>query len=102
MKNIGVDLTKISRFANKDINFAKRILSISELAIYKKVPKERKPLFLARTWAIKEAIFKANNDYAKFTEIDLSKKDKKWVFKNFSISISHDDDFIIAFVVEND
>ncbi|RIV16979.1 holo-ACP synthase [Mycoplasmopsis gallopavonis] len=101
MKNIGVDLTKISRFVAASDSFAQRILSPAEYSDYLKITNEKKALFLARAWAIKEAIFKANNSYFSFSKIELQKINHRWTFKNFSISISHDGDDLIAFVIEN-
>ncbi|QGZ97306.1 4'-phosphopantetheinyl transferase superfamily protein [Mycoplasma sp. NEAQ87857] len=98
---IGVDITHISRFEKADINFAKRILSIDEFNQFIKLKTEQKALFLARAWAIKEAIFKANNKYYRFSQINLKKYNNRWHFLNFSISISHDQDILIAFVLEN-
>ncbi|VEU70284.1 4'-phosphopantetheinyl transferase superfamily protein [Mycoplasmopsis glycophila] len=101
MKNIGVDITKISRFENASLAFAHRILSSSEFEKFLMLEDAKKPLFLARAWAIKEAIFKANNDYFSYSKIELIKKNHRWTFLNFSISISHDGDTLIAFVIEN-
>ncbi|MCU4706930.1 4'-phosphopantetheinyl transferase superfamily protein [Mycoplasma sp. CSL7503-lung] len=99
--NVGVDLVKISRFNDKSLTFAKRILSQNELEEYNSLPDEQKTLFLARSWAIKEAIFKANNEYFDFSKISLRKENKVWKFEEFAISISHEDDFLIAFVIVN-
>ncbi|WP_036452286.1 4'-phosphopantetheinyl transferase superfamily protein [Mycoplasma buteonis] len=100
MKHVGVDLTTISRFENIPNGFEKRFLSKWELEQFYLLQPSKKALFLARSWAIKEAIFKANNQYHTFTNIELRKKDHRWTFKNFEISISHEKDLLIAFVVE--
>ncbi|VEU74557.1 Holo-[acyl-carrier protein]synthase [Mycoplasmopsis citelli] len=102
MLNIGVDLTKISRFKDKDLSFAKKILSPNELIEFINLPSEKQALFLARSWAIKEAIFKSDNTYSQFSEINLTKTNNKWNFRNFSISISHDGDLLVAMVVKNE
>ncbi|QKT05469.1 4'-phosphopantetheinyl transferase superfamily protein [Mycoplasma sp. OR1901] len=97
--NVGIDLVKISRFENKSIKFAKRILGNEEFNCYINLPDDKKTLFLARSWAIKEAIFKADNSYFNFSQIDLKKENKVWKFKNFAISISHEEGFLVAFVI---
>ncbi|WP_036463673.1 4'-phosphopantetheinyl transferase superfamily protein [Mycoplasmopsis sturni] len=99
MQTNGVDITRISRFKNKDYKFAKRILSEDELFEFMREKSENQPLYLARAWAIKEAIFKADNTYAEFQKITLKKINKRWTFKDFKISISHEGDYLIAFVI---
>ncbi|WP_027121211.1 holo-ACP synthase [Mycoplasma leonicaptivi] len=103
MFNIGVDLTRISRFKDKKNSFLKRVLSEFELKIYNNFQtSEEKTLFLARSWAIKEAIFKADNKFYKFNQINLQKKNNIWFFTNeFKISISHEGDYLVAFVIKN-
>ncbi|EIE41061.1 holo-acyl-carrier protein synthase [Mycoplasmopsis canis UF31] len=97
----GVDLTRISRFKDKSLIFAKKILSANEFQEFQKLSDiDSKSLFLARSWAIKEAIFKADNQYFNFSSIDLIKINKRWTFKDFSISISHEGDLLIAFVTK--
>ncbi|KKB26666.1 Holo-[acyl-carrier protein] synthase [Mycoplasmopsis meleagridis] len=99
--NIGVDLVKISRFNNKTEGFIKRILHREEYAYFTDINDNLKTKTLATFWAIKEAIFKANNSYYSFAKILLKKENNKWIHPNFSISISHEDDYLIAFVIEN-
>ncbi|WP_134110870.1 holo-ACP synthase [Mycoplasmopsis mustelae] len=96
---IGVDLTRISSFENKKESFIKRILSPQEFLAYQQTPKNLQTLFLARSWAIKEAIFKADNRHFSFAKINIYKKNNVWNFKNFKISISHEGDYLIAFVI---
>ncbi|BBA22461.1 ACP synthase [Mycoplasmopsis bovirhinis] len=97
----GVDITQISRFENKSIKFARRILSDGEYELFKKLVNSKdKALFLARAWAIKEAIFKADNQYFEFSKINLVKLNNRWTFQNFAISISHEGNWLIAFVVK--
>ncbi|QNM93701.1 4'-phosphopantetheinyl transferase superfamily protein [Mycoplasma sp. Pen4] len=101
MYRIGVDLTNIKRFENVKNSFIKRVLSPGELDEYQKIELiESKIRFLARSWAIKEAIYKADNQYADFRKINLVKQNHIWTFKDFAISISYEGDFIIAFVVK--
>ncbi|MGZ9755657.1 4'-phosphopantetheinyl transferase superfamily protein [Mycoplasma sp. 394] len=96
---IGVDITHISRFVNKSNSFIDRLLSADELVKFDKLKQKQKQLFLARSWAIKEAIFKADNQYYKFKEIDIKKINNRWIFKDFIITISHEKDILVAFVI---
>ncbi|UUM19943.1 MULTISPECIES: holo-ACP synthase [unclassified Mycoplasma] len=102
MLNIGVDIAKISRFKDAKFSLIQKILSKQELIDYQNTSSEHQALFLARSWAIKEAIFKSDNSYSQFSKINLTKVNNKWTFNNFSISISHEDDFVIAMVVKNE
>ncbi|UVD81520.1 4'-phosphopantetheinyl transferase superfamily protein [Mycoplasma iguanae] len=95
---IGIDITRISRFQNKSENFAKRILSHNEFLEYKKI--DDKAYFLALRWAIKEALFKADNTLLSFQKINISKINKKYFYKNFQITTSKEDDYLIACVVK--
>lgn len=100
---IGVDIVKINRFANKSDYFARRILSNRELNYYnQQIDIDSKTRVLASIWAIKEAIFKADNQNASFQKIELEHTDKGWKSQNFDISISHDEDagILIAFVIK--
>lgn len=98
---IGVDITNIKRFLNKDLNFVKRVLSEAEIEIYLRIKNEdSKAKFLARTWAIKEAIFKADNSYVNFNKITILKKEGRYCFEDFLISTSDEENFLIAFVTK--
>ncbi|SJZ44668.1 4'-phosphopantetheinyl transferase superfamily protein [Mycoplasmopsis verecunda] len=104
MISIGVDITNISRFYNKSQNFIMRALSPSEISELNKLSDNyQRAKFLARSWAIKEAIFKADNTYINFSKINLQKDPTThlWKFKDFLISISYADDYVIAFVQKN-
>lgn len=95
---IGIDITSINRFEKKDEKFAKKILSKEEILLW--TNEEFKARFLATRWAIKEAIFKSNNDFSCFNKINLKKENGKYIFKNFEISTSNEDDYIIAIALE--
>ncbi|WP_322962362.1 4'-phosphopantetheinyl transferase superfamily protein [Mycoplasmopsis cynos] len=98
---IGTDLTTVSRFKNKSQKFAEKILSEQEYVQFQKMEDERqKSLFLARVWAIKESIYKADNCFYDFRKINLVKINGRWTFRDFSISISHERNLLIAFVVK--
>lgn len=96
---IGVDITSIKRFANRKLNFVKKVLSDEEFIEWEKV--ENKDLYIAQRWAIKEAIFKANNDYHDYHKINIIRDEKGvFIFKNFKISTSKENEYVIAFVME--
>ncbi|MGZ9413128.1 holo-ACP synthase [Mycoplasma sp. 480] len=97
---IGVDIISISRFKGKKENFIKRILSENEWNSFIKT--ENKEKFLATRWAIKEAIFKADNKYFNFKQIDIYKENKKYKFQNFEISTSNDEDTVIAVAIKKE
>lgn len=95
---IGVDITSINRFKDKKINFFKRIFSDEEFKEWEK--SENKELYAAQRWAIKEAIFKADNNFHNFHNINLKRNEKGvFVFKNFKISTSKENEYVIAFVM---
>lgn len=95
---IGIDMTKISRFKNADMELIKRILTKKEILKY--TLSLDKPKFLARSWAIKEALFKANNQLSSFNKIELENINDKWTYQNYLISTTEEDDYLIAFVIE--
>ena len=96
---IGVDLTNISRFENKDEKFVSKILHPQEIIEYNKAAD--KALFLARYWSIKEALYKSDNKLFKFNEIYISKKDdKKYNYNNYLITTSREGDLYISFVLK--
>lgn len=98
---IGVDLATISRFYDKDLNFVKHVLTNKEIEEYNKIfDKENKAKYLASRWAIKEAIYKADNSLYHFWEIEINKVDKKYQHDKFEISTSHENDLVIAIVTE--
>ncbi|UWD34094.1 4'-phosphopantetheinyl transferase superfamily protein [Mesomycoplasma molare] len=93
---IGVDLTQISRFKNKKETFVRKILSKNEILEYEN--SENKEKFLATRWAIKEAIFKADNSFFEFNLIDIKKENKRYKFREFEISTSYENNLVIAIV----
>lgn len=96
---IGVDITSIKRFKNKNIAFVKKVLSLEEFNEWENV--ENKELYLAQKWSIKEAIFKANNNYHNYAKMNIVReKNGKFSFKNFLISTSKENEYVIAFVME--
>lgn len=96
---IGVDITSVKRFEGKKISFVKKILSDEEFQEWESV--ENKELFLAQRWSIKEALFKANNKLHDFHNINVTRNEKGvFEYKNFKISTSKENEYVIAFVVE--
>ncbi len=96
---VGIDITSIDRFKNKDEKFANKILSNEEFLEWSNT--EYKALYLAKRWAIKEAIFKSDNQFSIFSNINLEKINNKYRFKNFEISTSREDDYVIAIALKN-
>ncbi|RTZ68697.1 MAG: peptide transporter [Tenericutes bacterium] len=95
---LGIDITKISRFNKPTKAFIKKILHPKEILKYEN--EEDKSLFLASRWAIKESLYKANNKYFHFNKINIEKKDNKYVFEEFQISTSKEEDYYIAVVTK--
>lgn len=98
---IGTDIVKIDRVK---IDVA-RFLGPRELMHFGNLKDEHQQRFLAGRWAAKEAIFKAlddkEHDYKKF-DIYYNESGKPVVdFENYkvNISISHDGEYAVAYVV---
>ena len=91
---LGIDLTKVSRFKNKSDTFVKRILNIEEIKEYHK--SYDKSFYLANIWAIKEALFKADNKLSNFSEIRIIKSNGVYNYNNFKISTSNENGYIVA------
>lgn len=100
IKGIGVDLLSINR-----INFkiAKKVLSIEEKEIFDSIDNENlKREFLAERFAVKEALFKADNKYFDYDKITvLNDETGKPYLKDVNglVSIAHDNGMVCAFVV---
>ena len=93
---IGIDLTSIKRFKNKKLNFVQKVLSDDEFLEWQNI--ENKELYLAQRWSIKEAIFKANNDFHDFKKINIKRNSKGvFEFQDFKISTSKENEYVIAF-----
>ncbi len=100
IKGIGVDIVKLSRIKISNLSF----LSKAEIKIFNSISDANKISFLAGRWAAKEAIFKAwdkaPNDFRKI-EIFNDKNGKPYLKdkNNILISISHGQDYAIAFAI---
>ena len=99
MITIGVDITSIKRFEDKKINFIKKVLSDNEFIEYTNRT-ITDLVYVAQRWAIKEALFKANNNLHDYHLINIE-RDKKGIFKykNYKISTSKENEYVIAFVI---
>ncbi|UUD35221.1 4'-phosphopantetheinyl transferase superfamily protein [Mycoplasmopsis caviae] len=98
---IGVDIVKISRFEKAEVNFVKKFLHPNEFKKFLLIDDNfLKSKFLASIWAIKEAIFKADNSLYEFKNIELKKERDTWEHEKFNISISHEEDFLVAVVLK--
>lgn len=96
MLEIGIDITRISRFKNAKQSLVDRILHPDEIEEF--LISEHKELFLAAHWAIKEALYKTNNDLFHFDKIKIIKEKDVYSFKGYDISTSKEDDYYIAIV----
>ncbi|MGY6171988.1 4'-phosphopantetheinyl transferase superfamily protein [Candidatus Mycoplasma pogonae] len=97
---IGVDIAYIPRFKNKSLKFVQRILSPLEYEEFLTKDIAEKSLFLAKSWSIKEALFKADNSLLEFNKITLIKKANNYYFPGFKISTSKENNYVIAFVIK--
>lgn len=103
---IGVDLTYIPRFIDKE-RLAKEILSSEEFDLYSKALKKEE--YLASRFALKEAFIKSIEGSIfgiDLKEIMTRKKDSGAIYivyknKEYSCSLSHENDYCIG-VVLND
>jgi len=104
--SIGIDLLNINKLPRvndfRESSFYVDNFSSQEIAycVTKKDPYKS----FAGKFAAKEAIVKVNNYYKskKFNEIEiLNKSDGMPYFANFSISISHEDELVIAIATDN-
>ncbi|BAP00830.1 holo-[acyl-carrier-protein] synthase [Mycoplasmopsis californica HAZ160_1] len=97
---IGLDATTIKRFKNMPKGFEKRFCHPNELLLLEK--EKHKADFLASIWAIKEALFKADNNFADFRKIELKKDQHGWEHSDWNISTTNEGDLVIAVVVKKE
>jgi holo-[acyl-carrier protein] synthase len=62
---------------------------------------ECQELYLAKRWAIKEAIFKSDNQFSSFRDINVEKMNHRYFFQGFDISTSRENDYVIAIALKN-
>lgn len=101
VKGIGVDIVELKRI---DLKIARKILSSKELELFNELKDCFKQEFLAERFAVKEALFKADNKYFNYDQITLLNDEKgRPYFENVNalVSIAHDGGMVVAFVVIN-
>lgn len=100
IKGIGVDILKIERI---DFKIARKVLSVEEKEIFDCIDNEKlKREYLAERFAVKEALFKADNtlfNYDKISVLNDSKGKPYLKDINGHVSIAHDANMVCAFVV---
>ena len=100
IKGIGVDIVSIERI---DFKIARKVLSSEELEIFNSISNEKmKREYLAERFAVKEALFKADNIYFNYDKISVLNDEKgKPYLKDINglVSIAHDAGVVCAFVV---
>lgn len=103
IKGIGCDIVDLNRLND---NLASKILTVKELDIYinKKSIKQKRE-FLGGRFAGKEAFFKAvgiENGLNSFSNIEILNDSKGKPYLNYPnsfISIAHENDYVIAYVI---
>lgn len=95
---LGIDKTTISRFKNPTNEFIEKVLHPLEIKEYQAT--ENKERYLAARWAIKEALFKANNSNFAFSKIRIEKIDSRYVYQDYEISTTSEGDEYIAIVMK--
>lgn len=99
---IGTDIVYISRIELKE-SFIRYILTDEEYSEYSRINHDkRRKEYIAGRFASKEAIFKATQDKEYLTYSILNKEDGRPYVKDhpeIEISISHDGDYALAFVI---
>ena len=100
IKGIGVDLLDETRI---DFKIARKVLSVEELEIFNSIDNEAlKKEFLAERFAVKEALFKADNKYFDYDKVSVlcDEKGKPYLKDiNGLVTIAHDNNMVCAFVV---
>lgn len=106
MKNVGIDIVDLNNITLNN-NFIKRFLSNDEFNEYTKIidDKIKKIKFVAKHWALKEAIYKAlNHEHLVFNKINITKNEynqPKVVIKDYNIklSVSYSKTSVIAIAI---
>ena len=101
VKGIGVDIVELKRI---DLKISKKILSSKEKELFENLKENLKQEFLAERFAVKEALFKADNKYFNYDKVTMLNDEKgKPYFENINalVSIAHDGGMVVAFVVIN-
>jgi holo-[acyl-carrier protein] synthase len=104
IRGIGVDIVKLDRIKNNLSGIADKILSLEEKQIYESLDVDKRKIeFVGGRFAFKEALFKARKAAFAFNKVSLlNNEDGSPYVKdepNIKVSISHEDDYVICFVV---
>lgn len=101
-QDVGIDVAYVSDFIGCDEK-AKYVLSEEEEKIYFSLCEERKPVYLASRWALKEALFKItqNPEYTAYAFLN-DERGKPYLkdHPDFRASVSHERDLVIAIVLK--
>lgn len=98
---IGIDLVDIRRFKNKSAKFLARYMNQNELLEYQKIANsDLQATYAAELWAIKEAIFKANNSLSDFSHLEIKKTNGVFSHEAFEISLSHEKNMLVAVAIK--
>ena len=106
--SIGVDIVQNIRFQSflNDQKKIDKILSTEEKEIFNSFSSEKRKLeYIASRFSAKEALFKATNEKVAMNQISIlnDKNGKPYVKnkKDIEISISHETDYSITFVIKH-
>ena len=102
----GIDLVNINRDEFNSIKLVKKTLHPNELIKYNNFDNMlNKKKYIAKIWAIKEAIYKAYNHSYIMNQIEITYKNNKpyCIIDNyyFDISVSYQENYIIAIAIKN-
>ncbi len=99
----GIDLTNFKRPEFNNNELAHKILHKNELEVYNGLKNDLKPRYLAKHWAIKEALYKAYNHHYPMNEVLIIKENEHLftVIDNitFTISVSYEEPYVMASVI---
>lgn len=106
--SVGVDIVKNARFQSflNDEKKIDKILSLEEKEVFTSFTSEKRKLeYIASRFSGKEALYKATNENIPMNQISiLNDETGKPYIKNkkdIEISISHETDYSIAFVIKH-
>ena len=91
-------MATISRFKDTKKDVIKAILHPKEVKAFSQ--SQNKPLFLATRWAIKEALFKADNKLSHFSKINVAMQNQQYYYPGYKISTTKEGDYYIAIVMK--
>lgn len=99
VNGIGVDLVEIKRI---NLKIANKVLSSKELEVFNSLNDSLKKEYLAERFAVKEALFKADNSFFNYDKVSVLNDEKGKPYLediNGHVSIAHDGGMVCAFVV---